>query len=129
MKETEKRSQQIKQFIKDAIADGWSIKPTYGDHEFVERAASLEKDDYKLMVMNRIKENYADQSIHGWGPDGLAITVDIEYDWEQIQDAIHICGKCHKKVSHVQRVGFAGRVCVDCLADAQEKHEYPGWTK
>lgn len=126
---TEKLSKQIEQFISDAVADGWNIKPTYDDHESIETAASLEKDGYKIMVVNRIGEHIFNKPIHGWGPDSLSIDINIVYDWKQITAATNICGECKQEKSFLQRVGFANRVCNDCLPEARKRLEYPGWTK
>jgi hypothetical protein len=62
-----------------AVHDGWSIRPTYEGHESVERAATLEKDDFTIMILTRdpttsdIGKWKYEASIHIWGPDGLAI--------------------------------------------------------
>jgi hypothetical protein len=34
-----------------AVQDGWSIRPTYEGHKSVERAATLEKDDFTKMIL------------------------------------------------------------------------------
>src|SRR6185437_538235 len=40
-----------RQFRDAAVADGWSIAPTYGDSESVERAAKLRRDDFTMMIL------------------------------------------------------------------------------
>lgn len=39
-----------------------------------------------------------------------------------------ICDSCHRMVSHLNHVAFANKICDDCLAEAQPKLEYPGWS-
>lgn len=118
-----------------AIADGWELKPTYG-YEDVSRAASLERDGFKAMVLTRdpapATKHLAECRRHEytlniWGPDGLAIAASYPYSWEKIQAGTLKCMDCGKTVDKTQRVGFAGRVCAACLPAAKKRDEYPGW--
>ena len=123
--------EQLNQFVAATVADGWDIEPMYKNHrtEGVARAALLEKDGFKINVVNRLGENVYQGPIHGWGPDKLAIDINIPYDWEKIKDSVNICGICDQKKPKLQRVGYANRVCTDCLPEAKAEIEKPGWTK
>jgi hypothetical protein len=123
-----------RQWVADAVADGWTIEPTYRT-ESIKRAATLTKDDYKALVLMRDDSHtpgsrfkYTAQ-VSVWGPDGLAINVPREYDFALIEKAVRRCSECGVDDIDTQRVGFAGRVCAACLPAAQKKHEYPGWTR
>ncbi len=115
-----------------AAADGWSIAPTYGASESVERAASLERDGFKMMVMARTSGEGAkwryEAKISIWGPDGLAIKPPNEYDFSAIAASLRRCNYCPATDVDTQRVGFAGRCCEACLPEQRKRVEYPGWT-
>jgi hypothetical protein len=123
--------ERVRQFRDAAVADGWAIAPTYGEHESVDRAAKLHKDGFTMMILTRSpasgpKWKYEAQ-VSLWGPDGMGILVPEQYDWSAIQDAIHLCGNCKKRVEKTHRYSFAGRCCEECLPEMRKKHEYPGW--
>ncbi len=121
--------ERVKRFRDAAVADGWDIAPTYGEHESVDRAAKLHKGGFTMMVLTREKVgkwNYEAQ-VSLWGPDGLGITPPVEYDWQAIQDGIHVCYNCRKHVEKTQRYSFAGRCCEECLPEMRKQHERPGW--
>jgi len=137
-------------FIKAAIADGWSIEPTY-ESENVMRAGTLKKaagegNEWHLTYINRPEMTcYNDPEfkklfggrIHMWGPDGLAIPIDEKdtenggYDWTALQAALRTCGYCHATNVETTRISFAGRCCLACRNDKEltRKVEYPGWTR
>jgi hypothetical protein len=124
----------VRQWVADAVADGWEINPTYRT-EPVESAATLDKNGFRAMVLMRDRgEGETDRGwryeakVSAWGPDGLAIRVSRKYDFALIKKALRRCAECGKEDMDTQRVGFAGRVCSDCLPEARKKHEYPGWT-
>ena len=62
-----------------------------------------------------------------WGPDGLQIEVPKAYSMEAIRAALRICMYCHRNNIDTQRVGFAGRVCSDCLPEQRKQQEVRGW--
>ena len=116
---------QVKRWREDAAADGWSHKPTYGDHESEERAATLNKDGWTVMTLARSEKCC---SLSAWGPDRLAVTPPLIYDMAALQAGLLVCGYCNQPVEQTQRVGFAGRSCDACLATARARDERPGWT-
>jgi len=112
-----------------AIADGWEHHPTY-KLESEDRACSLSKDGWKMMIFTRKllpKANYYySVSISIWAPDNLAVQIPDAYNWDKIKNGVNICSEC-KNNGETFRYGFAGRCCKNCLPKLQEKHEYPGW--
>lgn len=121
-------------WVADAVADGWSIRPTY--NEPVERAATLEKDGFKIQVINRSESNgrkpgnwYSESKISIWGPDRLAIPTPRFYDFKKLSERLTYCPVCKTSGVETQRFSFAGRCCAKCLPEMQRQHEYPGWTK
>lgn len=115
-----------------AVADGWSIKPTYGKSEDVGRVSSLERDGFKMMAMTRDHTNDRhkwkyEAQISIWGPDGLAVTPPETYDFAEIRARIRRCSYCKTSNVETERVGFAGRCCAECLPEMRRKIEVPGW--
>jgi hypothetical protein len=124
----------VRQWVAAAVADGWAISPTY-QTESVDSAATLDKDGFQALVLTRDRGEGADgkryryeAKVSAWGPDRLAINVPRKYDFALMQQATKHCAECGKDGVDTQRVGFAGRVCADCLPKTQKQHEYPGWT-
>jgi len=120
-------------FRDSAVADGWSIEPTYPNHESQERACRLRRDGFVMQVLTRSRDKewqkYAYEThVSAWGPDGLALKLTSPYTWEQFQSALNTCNYCGKTGVQTQRVGFAGRCCDKCLPSIQKKLEYPGRT-
>lgn len=112
-----------------AVADGWTIRPTYGEGESVDRASTLNRDGYVMMVLTRTHEGpkwkyEADVSI--WGPDGLAILPPPIYDMAEIKRRGRICLDCGAENVETARGGFAGRSCKAC-APIQEAKLGPGY--
>lgn len=121
-----------RKWVADAVADGWTIEPTYAS-EPAERAASLWKDGYHVLALMRDNSEHKykykhEAQINLWGPDGLAIKAPSVYDFALIEAGNRRCGECGKTDVDTQRVGFAGRCCAEGLPAAQKKYEYPGWT-
>ena len=126
--------ERVRQWVAAAVADGWTIYPTYRT-EPVESAARLSKDGFQAQVLMR---DHGTEGTHRWryeakvslwGPDGLCLSVPQVYDWERLTSATRMCGECGAKDVDIQRVGFAGRCCATCLSKARAKYEYDGWTR
>ena len=114
-----------------AIADGWDARPIY-ESESIDSATRLEKEGFIMMVYTRKDAGRGGQmmvTIDIWGPDELAIRPPSTYEWEAIKAGLTTCNYCQKPNVPVQRVGFAGRSCVDCLPAQRKIQEYPGWAK
>ncbi len=115
-----------------AIADGWVATPTYGEHEHQDRACTLDREGFKVLVVSRVYEPGErwkfTASVDAWGPDRLAIDLPDTYDWAAIQAALKLCNYCKKAGVETQRVGFAGRCCDECLPEQRARAERPGWT-
>lgn len=116
-----------------AVADGWSIEPTY-QTEPVERAARLSRDGFSAQIITRTPEEghrwrtTYEGSVHIWGPDSLAVKAPHPYSWERLTAGLRTCHDCGATDVETQRVGFAGRTCAACLPDARKRIETPGWT-
>ena len=123
--------QNVVKFREDAIADGWIAKPTY-EHEPLESHATLEKEDFLMMLKARVKKEGKwkyEAEVTIWGLDGLVIEgFTSVYDWKEIKKGLKRCNYCHKTDVETQRVGFAGRCCEECLSVQQKRFEFPGWT-
>ena len=100
------RLEGVRQFVADAVRDGWSIGPTYPGGEPQERAATLTRE----------------------GPDGLAIRPPPFYDFSVIAAGVRHCEYCGADDVGTQRVGFAGRTCAACRPEQAKIQEYPGWS-
>lgn len=120
---TEKAVAEATAFREAAIADGWSCRPTYQDHEPMERAATLERDGFKIMVIARPRSANLNPSgdVCGWGPDRLAIRMPKVYDWATIQAGARTCSVCNTSDVETARFGFAGRACLTCQPSAEAK--------
>ena len=116
-------------FRDDAVKDGWSIEPSYGTHESVERASTLKKNGYTMSVISREKigkwEYEADISI--WADDGLSVAYPDIYNFDAIEKGKRHCNLCDADDVDTQRYSFAGRCCAKCRPEAAKKYEYPGW--
>jgi hypothetical protein len=72
--------QQVRQWVADAMADGWDYKPTYAEEHF-SQAITLNKNGYIVMaIMRPVGTKFVhktltkdDVNLHIWGPDGLAV--------------------------------------------------------
>ena len=109
----------VKAFRDAAVADGWSIRPTYEGNEPVEFAATLDRDGYTMQIITR--PQYAKASIYIWGPDGLAIKTPAEYSWSEIAHGVEKCNYCGAYSVKTERVGFAGRACAKCAPVEKKK--------
>lgn len=122
----------VREFVAAAVADGWSIEPTYPSHETAEQACRLRRDGYvALCLMRELPAGGRwrfNTCVHLWGPDRLAITPPYPYDFAAIQAGLRTCLSCGRADVDVQRAGFAGRYCAICLPAERKAQEYPGWT-
>lgn len=115
-----------------AMADGWSIQPTY-ESESSERASTLHKEGWTAQILTRDNSGLAplkylyEASVNVWGPDGMGIIPPDVYDWEKIKAGLTTCNSCGKPGVETHRYSFAGRCCAECLPSMRKKHEYPGW--
>jgi hypothetical protein len=131
-----RRLEGVRNFVSDAVRDGWGIEQTYPGREPVESAATLTRDGFKMMAFARdasgderrvrSRTSYM-ASISIWGPDGLAINPPQFYDFDAIQAGVRFCEYCGARDVSTHRVGFAGRACADCLPGQRKAQEYPGW--
>ena len=128
----ENEIERVRKWRNDAIADGWSHKPTYGDGEEEDRACSLEKDGWKALILTRINDTKRhkfsfEAEVSVWGPDGLSINPSPVYNFDLMKQDIRTCHSCNKINIETFRFSFAGRCCKECLPEMRRKHEYPGW--
>lgn len=121
----------VRTFRDAAVNDGWSIRPTYPNHESVDRSATMNREGYTMMILTRDPASgpkwLYEAQISIWGPDGLAITPPDGYDFAEIEKGLRFCYDCNQYVERTVRVGFAGRVCPACLPAARLRDEKPGW--
>ncbi len=119
-----------------ALADGWAIKPTYGEHESVDRAASLEKDGYNEgsipEKLQKKPEASRDGESQGQLHYYLRSSLDLESPvttpgFSRRSEIPKLCSECGQVKPQTSRVGFANRVCDDCKPAAKAKYEKPGW--
>lgn len=119
-----------------AVADGWSIEPTYPNNEGADRACRLKREGFVAQIITRettkpeAKYRY-EASVSVWAPDDMTIVPPDVYDWAEVRGAATACNQCGKgnlAPEDMHRYGFAGRCCTDCLPAMRAKHERPGWT-
>lgn len=113
-----------------AVADGWSIQPTY-DHESVDRAWRLGREGFKALGLTRPgnERELPCASVHVWGPDGLAVRPPPVYDWPAIVAGARTCSACGTVDVETQRFSFAGRCCAACRPEMARRYEQPGWSE
>lgn len=133
----EVESEKIETLRKALLDDGWEMVPTYPEHESVKSAATLAKQGFCVMLMNRAPGWIAkwgnpdsfECEVNAWGPDGLAVTMPSPYSWDALRNATLRCGYC-KQIFHadqIVRIGFAGRCCKACRKKHVGEVERPGW--
>lgn len=119
------------------VADGFTLEPTYGKSEPIERACkATSADGWIVQMISRPAGEpcypggppmrRAEWSIHAWAPDSLAVNVPKVVDVAAMKAAAGKCGYCHKPGPTV-RLGFAGRACPECRAAKAPTVERPGW--
>ena len=115
-----------------AVADGWSIEPTY-EHEPQEHAFRLRRDGFVVQGLARpIPGPHGTTpapQISIWGPDGLAIDPPETYDIEKIRRGAETCGSCGAYPVKTERVAFVNRCCAACAPDQRARLETPGWAE
>lgn len=125
-----------------AVADGWSIAPTYPGTEPADRAARLSRDGFTIQILTRDmlawfeagKQSWKPKvryslSITIWGPDGLQIDPPHEYDGAAIIAGLRHCMNCGADDVETQRFSFAGRCCAACRPEMSRLTEQPGWMR
>lgn len=116
----------VRNFRDAAVADGWQIKPTYGESEAQDRAATLNRDGYTMMVLTReppsphSKWKY-EASVNLWCPNGIAIKKPDTYSFAAIQANARNCSFCGAKDVPTGCVAFASRACLTCQPIEQAK--------
>ena len=115
-----------------ALADGWSIEPTYKNGEAAESYGTLFRDGFTMHAKARVKDVGEKWSYEAeivlWGPDGLCIPTPRVYSMDTLIKSLRVCPKCKTEDVETVRYSFAGRCCKACLPEMQRKQEYPGWT-
>jgi hypothetical protein len=115
-------------FRDDAIADGWAAKPTYCS-ESLDRATTLEKDNFIIQVISRIDDEKYKADISIWGSDGLSISLlGPKYNFEDIKSGLFRCDNCKAQNVKIKRHSFVGRCCEKCYPEMIKKYEFLGWT-
>lgn len=127
----ERNLKAVMQFRDAAVADGWSIRPTYSSED-VSRACTLERDGFKMLILTRDNRMESGRwkfntEIHMWAPDRLAVAVPPFYDFEEIVRRTRTCASCKAENVDTQRYSFAGRCCAECLPKMRAATEGPGW--
>lgn len=119
----------VARYREAAVADGWSMRPTFGC-ESIEGAATLEKDGFTMQTIARPPASpggWYHASINIWGPDRLAVKPPDEYSMEAIRAGLRCCHYCDVTDVDTQRVSFAGRCCAGCVDQQRRVLEQPGW--
>lgn len=99
-------------------ADGWSLRPTYDGHEPLEHAWSATRDGFRISGLARPipgrDGSKPKPDLNAWGPDGAAIDLPVEYNFDAIKASLLRCGECGKEPVETKRYAFANRCCADC---------------
>lgn len=114
-----------------AVADGWTIEPTYPGHEPVETAWRLSRAGFSVQGLSRPEADRMTPcaSVHIWGPDALQIKPPPVYDWDAIVRGSRTCTACGAQDVDTQRYSFAGRCCAACRPEMARQHEQGNWTE
>ena len=85
----EEKRNVLRKWISDAVADGWSLQPTYGPDEPVEFAGTLtrapaedecvdaqHRTTWVVSYLDRPGKHAFDVSISAWAPDRLSVVAD-----------------------------------------------------
>ena len=113
-------TEQIRAWRDAAVANNWTVKPTYEP----DKAVTLTRDGF--VAIATMFGNNGD-SLTVWGPDNLQIVVPVEYSWDCIQENLKRCLECKRISDAVDRAGFAGRYCNECLPEQRRVREFAGW--
>lgn len=115
-----------------AVADGWSVEPTYGDHEPVESAAKLTRQGWVCLILTRTKEAGRkwrfEAEVSVWAPDRLRVETPAFYDFEALVAGTRVCSACKAADVETQRFSFAGRCCAACRPEMARQTEQGNWT-
>ena len=106
-----------------AVADGWSITPTYNS-EGIDRASTLDRDGWKALILTRSER---DCDVVVWSSDRLVVTHGTIYSFEELKRNERLCSNCGSTEIATVRIGFAGRVCPTCREKLKPIIEYSGW--
>jgi len=104
-------------WIESCTADGWQVLEVDGHF------TKLFREGY---IMHVYSKSVFGKAVSAWGPDRLALELPEEYDWEVMQANVNLCSMCGL-VGLTMRLGFAGRVCLECRKANVARVEYPGW--
>ena len=104
-------------WIESCTADGWQVLEVDGHF------TKLFREGYIIHVYSK---SICGEAVSAWGPDRLALELPEEYDWEIMQANVNLCSMC-PRVGPTMRLGFAGRVCLECRKANVARVEYPGW--
>lgn len=115
-----------------AVADGWTIRPTY-DHEPQHSAASLDRDGWHMSVLTRTDSDFpvgpnSVGSVSLWGPDRAHVETPDVYSMEALEKGLRECGYCDRKDVDTFQVAFASRVCAECLPEQKRIQEWTSGT-
>ena len=102
-----KQLEAVRRYVADAVADGWSIAPTY-QNESVDRAARLKREGFVMQVLMRTHEPSLhkwqfEAKVHLWGPDGLALNPPAAYNFAEIEKSTRTCNHCGATDIHTVR--------------------------
>ena len=114
--------EEVTTWCEAALADGWEASKLYAS-EPIETAAWLALDGWTAFIFRRLH----DTSVVVWAPDRLAVKAPLVYRRQALMAGSHTCNYCGKVDCVTQRVGFAGRCCLECLPAKRKELEYPGW--
>jgi hypothetical protein len=128
----------VRAWVVAAVADGWSIGPTYR-HEPVESAARLDHAalGLKAAVLTRAAPPFccADGtpvvSLNVWDLDNVALDHGVpesfRYDRAALLAAKRTCPVCKATNVETFRVAFANRACAACLPAERARLERRNW--
>lgn len=112
-----------------AVADGW--EETDMDNDPRRRRSKLTRDGFVAHTVTRDNSDKPgakhEAKVSVWGPDSLAVSVPTIYSFDALVANTRRCSSCRKRDVETHRVGFAGRVCVECLPEQRKRVETPGW--
>lgn len=138
-----------KEFIHDALADGWTLAPSPWGESESDRSVKLLKElpelegYFNLWLVDRdMFDSYRDVAQYLWycqrqepyadrqnSLDTDQINFD-KYDLDSMLSVANKCPVCGREVpaNELNLVAFANAACDECLADERKRLETPGWS-
>ena len=128
--------EQLRYLWCDLERDGWHRQPIYEGWEAKDEFGNpspdgdwkYTKEGFSIHIYNSAVRGNAALDLSAWGPDKLAVTVNLPYSMDSLRHELQRCHECGAYPVETVRYSFAGRCCKQCRPELAKKYEFPGWT-